>query len=476
MGASSPATTSTTTPQWHTRGGTGGTKTRANETSLADLGLEEVLALRASVQRVLGAHHPGTTLLNASIERAAVLKRGWTDEEFQDGEEGNAARVATLEDTFRNAHSSSSGLNDPATLGMALDLVGVYLKNYRVAKASAVMEEALPICRRKGGVWLIKALNHASTVRMKQQRHAEALVMLRELETLIHFEPEEAAELYDMLYRNIGMALQALGRSADALPYFLRCAKVKGVATWWDRWDVGYCMATLAFEGSDSTLVRRAAAAIHSAIPLHAEAEPGEHVMHAKILQALADCYLALATMEDNTKVGGEVASTVAEAAAIMPVAGDCPVERELSKAEYLELAEEGYVAAHRLFTEACGESNDLSGWCAAAVALTMVQRERHEAAFPYLQHALFVSGCSDIPKMSQLRTNIELLTQCHNLVQKPALMTPILPHLDAILKRLPADAEGDVARIRRSIAVLFATREETDYQTRGLEMLSTLL
>ena len=506
--STAPAAAAGTDREWHVRGGQGGTKPhgshRRDGTGTDVLTLEEAVAMRNSLRAVLRPEHPAVRHLEAAVEKAAVLQRDWTDEDFHDGEAGNEARVATLEARFRSlwgggaeGSGTAGKLSEPVTLGMALDLVGVYLKNYKVAKAAAIMDEALPECRRKGGVWLIKALNHASTVRMKQQRHSEALVMLRELESLVTYSPEEAPELFDMLYRNIGMALQALNKPQAALPYFVKCARVKGVATWWDRWDVGYCMATVAFESSDVSLLLRASGTIASALPLHRVAEPGEHVMHAKICQALADCYLALATLgekggaasgsaspaavaADGAVVGtdGAVSAVLSEAKDLfVTAAADSPASREvLSRAEYLVLAEEMYKKAHRMFTDNCGYTNDLSGWCAAAVGLCLVQESKHKEALEFFLHAVYVASQSDIPKLSQLHTNVEMITACHNHLQDAALVEPFFPHFDTILARLDSpllqDPDGVLIKIKRALSVMLACSAEPKYRDQGLTLL----
>ena len=154
--------------------------------------------------------------------REAVLRRSWTDIDFQDGGEGNKKRLGELERVFCNQIMSTNLLtasttdnaltllqnpgvnqcfNDPHTLGMSLDLVGAYLKNYEVEKADQVMTKIMPHCREMGELWLTKALNHHSTVRMKQCRYGEAKLMLEELISIIPYDDVEAWEAFDMIYR-----------------------------------------------------------------------------------------------------------------------------------------------------------------------------------------------------------------------------------------------------------------------------------
>eukprot|EP00438_Fugacium_kawagutii_P032877 Skav216136 [mRNA] locus=scaffold1946:368911:369213:+ [translate_table: standard] len=55
---------------------------------------------------------------------------------------------------------SGGGLHNGKNLGNALDLVGVYMKNYKLDKADAVLSRCGPFVSQRGGVWMIKWLNH----------------------------------------------------------------------------------------------------------------------------------------------------------------------------------------------------------------------------------------------------------------------------------------------------------------------------
>eukprot|EP01062_Namystynia_karyoxenos_P002118 TRINITY_DN10735_c0_g1_i1.p2 TRINITY_DN10735_c0_g1~~TRINITY_DN10735_c0_g1_i1.p2 ORF type:complete len:616 (+),score=234.27 TRINITY_DN10735_c0_g1_i1:62-1849(+) len=471
---------------WHVRGGRGGTKVapvHAQKPGVEGLPLDQLAAVRKSLSAVLGPRHRAVRSVEQAVERAAVLRRDWTDEAFQDGQDGNDQRVLELEREFEGVYrAAGSSLDDPIALGKALDLVGAYLKNYRIAKADAIMRDALPRCRSRGGVWLVKGLNHASTVLMKQQRHAEAYAMLRELESIIWYTPEEAPELWDMLFRNIGMALQSLNRSEEALPYFLKCATVKGVATWWDLWDVGYCLATVAFTSREMATLRRAGSMIAEALPLHKEAEPDEEVMHAKMLQALADCYLALAIQQGDIDSGrspppapeGKTAGESSTAAALALSAKQLPV---MTVDEYLARAEQHYIEAHRLFCSSCGDVNDLSGWCAAATALCMLQRRKHGAAQQYVRHALLVFSVSDIPKLGQLHQALDMARQCHTRTEDAQWLSELQPILDALCERVSSpllrDEGGHLPLIQQVIGQLFVASGDGDRVRRGVSLLS---
>ena len=109
------------------------------------------------------ADHPMVEVKNklavAFRDKAALLKRDWTDEMFQEGSEMNEEKVAEIEATMAS-RLHSSGLRNGQNLGNALDLVGVYMKNYKLDKADAVLSRCGPYVSERGGVWMIKWLNH----------------------------------------------------------------------------------------------------------------------------------------------------------------------------------------------------------------------------------------------------------------------------------------------------------------------------
>merc|ERR1712151_972236 len=116
----------------------------------------------------------------------------------------NEERVEEIEAMLASGLSKSGGgLEDGGNLGGALDLVGVYMKNYKLDKADAVLSRCGPYVSARGGVWMVKWLNHISTVRMKQSRNVEALEMLYDLELYSPYSAEEAPEFFETLYRNL---------------------------------------------------------------------------------------------------------------------------------------------------------------------------------------------------------------------------------------------------------------------------------
>jgi len=362
------------------------------ESSLSQEDAELIQSLNAAVAMLgpedLGGNgaepHPLVEVRDKVVasyqDKAALLKRDWTDEMFQEGEEINEARVAEIEAALVGGLGSDgrgSTLADGRNLGSALDLVGAYMKNYMLDKADAVLARCGPHVSDRGGVWMIKWLNHTSTVRMKQGRYSEALEMLYELEIYSPYNAEEAPEFYETLYRNLGWALKSLGRVDEAAVYFERMAQVaqthKGQLDWFDCWDIGKLLVMLAYRDGNMERFYRARGMVEDSLRMHAEAEPEDLVMRAKVLDSLAECFL---------------------------------VTKEYPSAEA------HYNEAYKLLLETVGRNSPLFGKQARHSANVLIDQERHAEALPFLGEALVVEAAKDAAKVHELLDLVDLIVQ----------------------------------------------------------------
>merc|ERR1712232_1170341 len=179
---------------------------------------------------------------------------------------------------------------------------GVYMKNYKLDRADTVLARCGPHVSARGGVWMVKWLNHLSTVRMKRGRHLEALEMLYDLELYSPYTAEEAPEFFETLYRNLAWALKALGRIDEALVYFERMATAstthKGALDWFDFWDIGKLAATRAYRDGHMPSFYRGRAMVERALAMQIEAEPEDLVMRAKVHDSLAECFMVVSEHE----------------------------------------------------------------------------------------------------------------------------------------------------------------------------------
>lgn len=365
-----------------------------------------------------------------AVEHAWVMKRDWTDTDFQAGEQENRKVLQSYEDELVSTlqrsceralgaeampmdalpsevgdvgdnvlarvlvplTSSRGGprgdiraavLDDPVVLGSSLDIVGAYLKNYEVDRAAAVIETVLPACRQRGGLWLLKCLNHLATVRMKQARPAEALASLQEIEACAHerLRPEdhdEAWEFWETVYRNFGWALSSLGREDEAIGYIQRAIDVKERVgkppSWFDLWDLGRMKAVRALKDNDAARIKESKALVNKALKLHQVVEPSDLVMRAKIWHSVGEMSFALGHLEEGA----------------LPPDGSANAPTTSSAArEHYRKALTCFKESHKLFKKTEGRYNPLTGGEAQAASWSLLKLGDPEGAKEFLFDAL---------------------------------------------------------------------------------------
>mmetsp|Transcript_29931 Transcript_29931/g.94350 ORF Transcript_29931/g.94350 Transcript_29931/m.94350 type:complete len:930 (+) Transcript_29931:296-3085(+) len=266
-------------------------------------------------------------------------------------------------------------LLEPRNLGVALDLVGVYLKNYEIDKADLVITRVVPLCRQRGGTWLVKGLDKLSAVRMKQFRAYDSLVALKEIEQIVPFSPQEGWEFHDILYRNLAWCYSALDEPERCLEYTRKSVEVKresGVpASWFDIWDLGKGHARLGQKTDQRDEMCVAYDLCCKAAEIHRTAEPSDRIMLAKILSNV-----------------GEIAMGIGDT---HHLEGD----DESSRQWYLK-AEPSLREAYELQATALGPLKPLTGWAAGTVAHCMVRLNRWQEARDYLSQAFKVECTKD--------------------------------------------------------------------------------
>eukprot|EP00931_Biecheleriopsis_adriatica_P061860 TRINITY_DN37216_c0_g1_i1.p2 TRINITY_DN37216_c0_g1~~TRINITY_DN37216_c0_g1_i1.p2 ORF type:complete len:545 (+),score=159.15 TRINITY_DN37216_c0_g1_i1:93-1727(+) len=397
-------------------------------------------------------------------DHAWALKRDWTDTPFQSGAEANKVVLQGFEELLvgclqrswvqelglqslpeetcsRTSDSSDDVLAEAFTvlsksapgrpseqlkaavlgsaevLGSSLDIVGAYLKNYEVDRAACVLETVLPYCRRKGGLWELKALNHLATVRMKQARPEEALATLRELEALVQEGTQDEAEdafweFWETVYRNIAWALAALKREDEAIAYSQKAVEVKQrvgrEASWFDLWDLGRNKAVKALRAENAEMIAEAQALITKALWQHREVERDDIVMRAKIWHSVGECSFSLGFLADGSSQQGESPTALFKSRAS---------EKHFRKA--LKCFKESY----GLFRKTEGRRNALTGQEAQAVAWTLFKLGDVEETKTYLLDALealatqqngWGDGDSEAPALMQAMQTADRLLEAH--------------------------------------------------------------
>jgi len=360
-------------------------------------------------------------ILSAYRDKAALLKRDWTDEMFQDGEGMNEDRVTEIEAMLAEGlRTGGGGLENGVNLGAALDLVGVYMKNYKLDKADAVLSRCAPFISRRGGVWMVKWLNHISTVRMKQGRHLEALEMLYDLELYSPYNAEEAPEFFETLYRNLAWALKALGRIDEALVYFERMAeastKHKGSLDWFDLWDIGKLAAAHGFRDGKMDQFYKGRELVEQALQMQIEAEGHDLVMRAKVHDSLAECYMVAKDYDDAAK---------------------------------------HYSEAYNLMLQTVGPSSPLFGKQARHAANLHIEQGHLKEAIPFLQSALHVEATRDAVNLPDAMDIVDLLVNTQQRCSPDDADVAKLPSHHASLKLMQKNLKARGLANNRSYAIL---------------------
>lgn len=315
-------------------------------------------------------------------DRAALVKRDWSDEAYEKGEAGNDATLQGFEHELVGMlqRAGSRGLGDSEVLGSAIDLAGGYKKNYRLDHSEAVLLRCTRGAEERSGAWMVKYLNHISQVRMKQRRDVEALEMMYEIESLAAFPIDEpgASEFYETLYRNMSASLRGLGREDEAAVYFSKAMEAarrhKPSMDWMDLWDLGVLISNRAFQSQRWTEFHRSREIIAEALRMQRVAEPNELVLRAKVLSNLGQCFLATAEHDE---------------------------------------AEVHYLEAYALFDQTVGKRSPLFGMQAWACGNLRCAQGRHLDALPFLGEALYVEVVGDGLSVSEMAKLADQILSC---------------------------------------------------------------
>lgn len=333
----------------------------------------------------------------------------------------------------------SATLFEARNLGVALDLIGVYLKNYEIIKADAVLNRIVPLCRLKGGPWLMKALDKTCAVRMKQHRAYDALTALKELESLVPFTAEEGWEFHDMLYRNFAWVYSAIDETEKCLEYTRKAVEVKRannvLATWFDCWDMAKAHARLGQQSNRREEMILGFDLCQKAAEIHRKAEPNDRVMLAKILS--------------NT---GEVALGIGDS-----------LQQEGKHSDALQWygdAEPPLRESYSLHAGGLGTMKPLSGWQAGVLAHCLVRQERWEEARVYVALALKVECTKDATTPGSVVELIDRVMTVHHELSNMAGL---------------AEYKGDLQLVLESLRLRGAHREEPDAFALLLQKVSTL-
>merc|ERR1712166_971071 len=120
-----------------------------------------------------------------------VLAKGfpWSASQFLEGDVANLKLLAGFEREFAELACTEPpfwwgldiALQDADCLRAGLDIGIAYIKNYELDRADAVYKYSLPAARNRGMPWNMKCMQDCATLRMKQNRQMDAIVLLEEI-------------------------------------------------------------------------------------------------------------------------------------------------------------------------------------------------------------------------------------------------------------------------------------------------------
>jgi tetratricopeptide (TPR) repeat protein len=340
----------------------------------------------------------GSTSSSAPAKKASKGKGSSTDQTRKSTDDdvvaiavhSGAEKAVMLKDL--NQEQMGRVLNQNRNLGTAIDLIGVYLKNYEIDKADRLCARIQPLVRDRGGVWLFKFLNFYTTVRMKQSRYDEALEMYKEYETLVKYSPQEAWELYDTVYRNYGWIYTSLHEYEKALQYFEKAVEVKranGIkAHWFDQWDLGKTHARISLRNGKPENLELAFQLICEGLEAHKRAEPQDTIMRCKMLNSAGECASIL---------------------------GDFTSDAQIQKDRYTR-AVEIHKESLDLYMQVLGPGKPLTGWAMEDLAGALKRLSRHEEAKELLHGALAVECSKDIIKLPSVVRLLDAVLEAHRI------------------------------------------------------------
>uniref|UniRef100_A0A7S0FFR9 Uncharacterized protein n=1 Tax=Pyrodinium bahamense TaxID=73915 RepID=A0A7S0FFR9_9DINO len=353
-----------------------------------------------------------------------VLRRGfpWGTAEFLNGAEENLAVLKGFEDELAAKAQTGPpfwwGLDDameqdPELLRMALDIMVAYLKNYQLDRCEAVARYVLPVARARGLPWNVKALQDCATLRMKQARQAEAMLLLEEINGYVPPNPIHC--------KNLGVTYNQLQQHERALACFEQAVRLQnGVMNPSDHWDIG--IAHKHMRNFDEALP-----SLLNALEGF-ELENADAVTMAKIHDNVGSCYLEM----------GKAFKRVAQ---------------------YAEWAEPYIRKALSLYDTAIGTDSPLYGGTVRLLAKAMRLQGRHEEAEPWMKEALRIETDKDAIHPTPIHEVLEDLLEmaAANHISNPVAYHDILYRAVHNLERRGHCTDGNGGMVMQKVARFLA-------------------
>mmetsp|Transcript_3796 Transcript_3796/g.5982 ORF Transcript_3796/g.5982 Transcript_3796/m.5982 type:complete len:422 (-) Transcript_3796:322-1587(-) len=139
------------------------------------------------------------------------------------GEDSDAEEELLREQRYRAKMLQARnkyGPEDEKTITKSLRLVGCLIGQYKLNETEAILDDIMPICKKKGGKPYIKAIQSRAFCLFKQYKFKEALVIFHEQHQLVG---ESAA-----LYENMAHTYNSIGDYDSAAKYFTKAMDLLG--------------------------------------------------------------------------------------------------------------------------------------------------------------------------------------------------------------------------------------------------------
>jgi len=257
------------------------------------------------------------------------------------------SREKRLEEQFSKLRDTL-GLEHSQTLDCFFELFDVWIGLYRLNKCSEVLEKILPICRRKGEPYELKAVQASAFTLWKQSRFQEALVLFHQMEATVGSNPA--------LCENIGHTYNSMGNYEKAEEYFTKAKDRMESSTNPMSGNLGGVLLGLGLVKERLKREKEALPLLKQALDLYQNKYKNPSSLVAKAHMSVGGCLMKLNSTD----------------------------------------AEHHFREAIRIFKITCGHDSPLISNAMQKLATYLVSKQRFKEAHPYVLEALKIEGIKD--------------------------------------------------------------------------------
>eukprot|EP00906_Rhabdomonas_costata_P004524 RCo006671 len=255
------------------------------------------------------------------------------------------------------------GLEDPKTLEKVFELFSNWIALYRLNKTDALLQEVVPVCKKLGGTWHIKAIQSLGFCRWKQYRFTDALECFLEMEKLVG--PSTS------LFENIGHTYSSLGNLEKAEEYFQSALKVQ------EEIDAVRAKLPEAMRGAMEDKENRGGILLGLGLVKERRGD---------IAGALVQLERALKCYQEKFK----------DTDASLTAKAHMSVGKAHEKLNHLPEAEQNFREALRIFIKTCGRDSPLTAGALGSLGKVLYDQHKLEEAQVHLKEALSLEATKD--------------------------------------------------------------------------------